>query len=100
MSVVTQTLNADLKGPIITARKRSLGQGNVFIGVCQEFCSQGGGCLARWGVSAPWGGSAQEGGVCSEGRGCLLLPLECILVSGCAYKVETRTTVQLVIKID
>ena len=27
---------------IITARKRSLGQGNIFIGVCQEFCSQGG----------------------------------------------------------
>ena len=26
----------------ITARKRSLGQGNIFIGVCQEFCSQGG----------------------------------------------------------
>ena len=26
---------------IITARKR-LGQGNIFIGVCQEFCSQGG----------------------------------------------------------
>ena len=27
---------------IFTARKRSLGQGNIFIGVCQEFCSQGG----------------------------------------------------------
>ena len=26
---------------IITTRKRSLGQGNIFIGVCQEFCSQG-----------------------------------------------------------
>ena len=26
----------------ITARKRSLGQGNIFIGMCQEFCSQGG----------------------------------------------------------
>ena len=26
----------------ITARKRSLGQGNIFIGVCQEFCSRGG----------------------------------------------------------
>ena len=26
---------------IFTARKRSLGQGNIFIGVCQEFCSQG-----------------------------------------------------------
>ena len=27
----------------ITARKRSLGQGNIFSSVCQEFCSQGGG---------------------------------------------------------
>ena len=27
---------------IFTARKQSLGQGNIFIGVCQEFCSQGG----------------------------------------------------------
>ena len=26
---------------IITARKRSLGQGNIFSSVCQEFCSQG-----------------------------------------------------------
>ena len=42
----------------ITARKGSFGQGNIFIGVCQEFCSQGG-CLL-------WGG------VCSQG-GCLLL---------------------------
>ena len=27
---------------LVTACKRSLGQGNIFIGVCQEFCSQGG----------------------------------------------------------
>ena len=27
---------------MITARKRSLGQGNIFRSVCQEFCSQGG----------------------------------------------------------
>ena len=26
---------------VFTARKQSLGQGNIFIGVCQEFCSQG-----------------------------------------------------------
>ena len=26
---------------IFTAHKRSLGQGNIFIGMCQEFCSQG-----------------------------------------------------------
>ena len=28
--------------PIFTARKRSLGQGNIFRSLCQEFCSQGG----------------------------------------------------------
>ena len=27
---------------LITARKRSFGQGNIFSSVCQEFCSQGG----------------------------------------------------------
>ena len=32
---------------IFTARKRSLGQGNIFTSVCQEFCPQGGGvCLS------------------------------------------------------
>ena len=40
--------------PFITARKRSLGQGNIFIGVCQEFCSPGG-CLVQ-GVPVPGGG--------------------------------------------
>ena len=39
---------------IITARKRSLGQGNIFTNVCQEFCSQiwvpgPGGCLVLGG---------------------------------------------------
>ena len=28
---------------IFTARKRSLGQGNIFSNVCQEFCPPGGG---------------------------------------------------------
>ena len=27
---------------LFTARKRSLGQGNIFTSVCQEFCPQGG----------------------------------------------------------
>ena len=31
---------------LVTARKRSLGQGNIFRSVCQEFCSQGGVCLS------------------------------------------------------
>ena len=38
----------------ITARKRSLGQGNIFIGVCQEFCSQGGVCLSACWDTPPW----------------------------------------------
>ena len=29
-----------LKGLLVTARKRSFGQGNIFSSVCQEFCSQ------------------------------------------------------------
>ena len=35
-------INFTLLLPIITAPKRSLGQGNIFSRVCQEFCSQGG----------------------------------------------------------
>ena len=31
---------------IFTARKRSLGQGNIFRSVCQEFCPQGRVCLS------------------------------------------------------
>ena len=38
------------KQMIFTARKRSLGRGNIFIGVCQEFCSQGG-CMVLGVVS-------------------------------------------------
>ena len=36
---------------IITARKRSLGQGNIFSSVCQEFCSWGGVYLS--GIPSP-----------------------------------------------
>ena len=53
---------------IFTARKRSLEQGNIFIGVCQEFCSQGGGLLRGEGVSTPGGVSSGGGRV----QGCLL----------------------------
>ena len=55
---------------IITARKRSLGQGNIFLVVCQEFCSQGG-CLLRGGDWSEgcmfWGGSALGGGAPGPG---------------------------------
>ena len=60
---------------VFTAHKRSLGQGNIFIGVCQEFCSQGEGvsapgvCLLQGdvcsvGMSAPGEGVSGPGGVC------------------------------------
>ena len=41
---------------IITTCKRSLGQGNIFSSMCQEFCSQGGVCLsACWDTTTPLG---------------------------------------------
>ena len=45
---------------IITARKRSLGQGNIFTSVCQEFCSQGDG-VPGLGERGAW----CQGGACS-----------------------------------
>ena len=46
---------------IFTARKRSLGEGNIFTSMCQEFCSRGGGgCLLP-------GGACFLRGVCSQG---------------------------------
>ena len=38
---------------IFTARKRSLGLGNIFTSVCQEFCSQGGGYLGKYPPPGP-----------------------------------------------
>ena len=93
---------------IFTARKRSLRQGNIFTGVCQEFCSQGGAYSWGEGVPGPRGmpdprampgprgvpghkGVPGPGG-CLVTRGCLENPpawlllwavcilLECILV--------------------
>ena len=63
---------------VVTARKQSLGQGNIFISVCQEFCPWGRGGLVP-------GGSA-PGGLVETPPGRLLLLavrilLECILVS-------------------
>ena len=40
---------------LITARKRSLGQGNIFSSMCQEFCPRGGGLLqCMLGYHPPW----------------------------------------------
>ena len=38
---------------IFTARKRSLGQGNIFSSVCQEFCSQ----------EVEWGSASVHAGI-------------------------------------
>ena len=48
----------------ITARKRSLGQGNIFRSVCQEFCPQGG--------VLPPGGGTSSGVLPPVGGGCFL----------------------------
>ena len=72
-----------LLGTVITVRKRSLGQGNIFRSVCQEFCPLGGGGVSGLllGVSAPGGsllpgGLLRGGGVCSRG---------CLFSVGCAW---------------
>ena len=59
----------------ITARKRSLSQGNVFTGVCQSFCSRGGVSLSGVGLPdrPPWTDSPTPHMVKSG-------LLECILV--------------------
>ena len=39
---------------IFTARKRSLGQGNIFTSMCHSFCPRGGGEVGRWLPSMHW----------------------------------------------
>ena len=52
--LVSDTRRNVRSGRIFTARKRSLGQGNIFSSVCQEFCSYGGVCLsACWDTTPP-----------------------------------------------
>ena len=62
---------------LVTARKRSLGQGNVFTSVCQEFCPGG-----RWGeerCTLPWEDPSRIPRDTVNKRAVLIL-LECILV--------------------
>ena len=70
---------------LVTTRKRSLGQGNIFIGVCQEFCSRGvpapGGC-----VSAPGGVPGPRG--VSAPRGVPRPRRECLVPGGCLLRGE------------
>ena len=46
---------------VITARKRSLGQGNIFSSVCQEFCSRGGVCLSACWDTTSWVQGTSQG---------------------------------------
>ena len=64
----------------ITTRKRSLGQGNIFTSVCQEFCSQGGAWSSGGGCLVP--GGAWSWGYLVLG-GCLVRGL--CLVLGAAW---------------
>ena len=58
---------------IVTARKRSLGQGNIFRSVCQEFCPHGGGHAWLQGACVVvWGGGG--GSACVVARGHVWLP--------------------------
>ena len=46
----------------ITARKRSLGQGNIFSSVCQEFCTHGGSASVHAGIH-PLGADPSKPGI-------------------------------------
>ena len=52
--------------PIYTARKRTLGQGNIFTSVCHSFCPQGG-CFPAWDV-AEWCLASGSIGVYTPGQ--------------------------------
>ena len=47
---------------LFAARKLSLGQGNIFRNVCQEFCPQGGAWSRGWGCLVPGGCLVRGGG--------------------------------------
>ena len=64
-SVNKRAVRILLEWILVTACKRSLGQGNIFRSVCQEFCSRGGGgipaCLA--GLQAHTQGKVEGSGL-------------------------------------
>ena len=91
---------------LVTARKRSFGQGNIFRSVFQEFCPQGGSRpggrawswgVWSWGVSGP-GGLLPGGCLVETPPGRLLLRavrmlLECILVTYFIYTFINMFTI-------
>ena len=54
VSCCCKILGFAISGSLVTARKRSLGQGNIFRSVCQEFCPQGEVCLSACWDTTPW----------------------------------------------
>ena len=77
---LTGSVWVSIMDSIITARKRSLGQGNIFTSVCQEFCSWGVGGVCSGGVPAP-GESGPRGCACPGGGG--LCSHGGLLLGGC-----------------
>ena len=64
----------------LTARKRSLGQGNIFRSMCPSFCPEGVGGMCSRGVCVAGGVFMQER---QPLKRAVRILLECILVSHC-----------------
>ena len=86
MTLTVSVNKALTKGPfthiacIFTGRKRSLGQGNIFRSVCQEFCPQGGGGVGQCLLRGEGNGGDPPGRLLLRAVHILL---ECILVNLC-----------------
>ena len=77
---MNQVYRAELDSRIITSRKRSFGQDDIFTGVCQSFCPEGEGGLCRmllpfwlpgpmfllWGECLSPRGFSLQGGLCER----------------------------------
>ena len=95
------TVNKRAECILVTARKRSLGQGNIFTPVCHSVhrgaCVVVGGCAWLWGACMVvggvhgcgghvwlWGACMVAGGACVVVGGCAWLWGACMVVGGCA----------------
>ena len=89
---------------IFTARKRSCGQGNIFIGVCQEFCSGGVSASVHAGIHTPprsracWEIQSMRGQYASYWNAILFylgLGLGCVCVGVCKISLSFRFRISL-----
>ena len=81
---------------------RSLGQGNIFRSVCQEFCPGGGACVAggMHGRGHVWQGACMAGGACVAWGPCMVGGGMCgregvhgrgaCVVGGCVWHAHPR----------